>query len=205
MTACPLPRPTIQPHHVGPAAEAPPLYRGKRSLDCVLALVLLPLALPIVATLWAHARLRSGPGFVAVRYVGQGGREFSGLEIAASAGCTPVSHPARRWTEGARVAARFRSPTGLSALPLLLNVLRGEMSLVGPQPVTRAELARYGLARGAYLGQRPGLTGPWQIFGHDRDAFGERIDFDLRYSCGASLWGDLILLAHALGRQARVG
>ncbi len=77
---------------------------------------------------------------------------------------------------------RFLRATRLDELPQLVNVLRGEMSLVGPRPVTAEEIWRYGPAAAAVLSLRPGMTGPWQILGRRRVGYDQRVGLDLGYS-----------------------
>ena len=89
---------------------------------------------------------------------------------------------------------RFLRRTSLDELPQLLNVLRGEMSLVGPRPVVMDELDRYGEARIYYLQVRPGLTGLWQISGRNDVDYGRRVSLDTWYVRNWTLWYDLVIL-----------
>ncbi len=75
----------------------------------------------------------------------------------------------------------FLRRTSLDELPQLFNVLRGEMSLVGPRPITVAELPRYGQVRWHYLSVRPGMTGLWQVSGRNDVSYDERVELDRRY------------------------
>ena len=84
--------------------------------------------------------------------------------------------------------------TSLDELPQLLNVVRGDMALVGPRPITVQELTRYGYVRWHYLAVRPGMTGLWQISGRNRTTYEERVDFDRSYVEQRSLWMDLRIL-----------
>jgi lipopolysaccharide/colanic/teichoic acid biosynthesis glycosyltransferase len=89
---------------------------------------------------------------------------------------------------------RFLRKSSLDELPQLLNVLRGEMSLVGPRPITVAELTRYGRVRWHYLSVRPGLTGLWQVSGRNNTTYEERVALDQRYVEQRSLWLDACIL-----------
>lgn len=80
---------------------------------------------------------------------------------------TPIGHFLRR--------------TSLDELPQLFNVLRGEMSLVGPRPITLAELPRYGQVRWHYLSVRPGMTGLWQVSGRNDTTYDERVELDREF------------------------
>ena len=88
----------------------------------------------------------------------------------------------------------FLRRTSLDELPQLLNVLRGEMSLVGPRPITLAELTRYGRVRWHYLSVRPGITGLWQVSGRNNTTYEERVALDRRYVEQRSVWLDLSIL-----------
>jgi lipopolysaccharide/colanic/teichoic acid biosynthesis glycosyltransferase len=85
--------------------------------------------------------------------------------------------------------------TSLDELPQLWNVLRGDMSLVGPRPVTRAELERYGSAASDYVSVRPGLTGLWQVEGRNALTYEERVAMDRRYARKLTFRQDLRILA----------
>ncbi|HZR35825.1 MAG TPA: sugar transferase [Nevskia sp.] len=88
----------------------------------------------------------------------------------------------------------FLRRTSLDELPQLWNVLKGEMSLVGPRPIVRDELSRYGRAARYYLSLKPGLTGVWQISGRNDTEYRRRVAMDRYYACTASLTTDLIVL-----------
>jgi exopolysaccharide production protein ExoY len=90
---------------------------------------------------------------------------------------------------------KFLRKTSLDELPQLWNVLRGEMSLVGPRPVVRAELRKYGRAARYYLAVKPGITGIWQISGRNDTNYRRRVAMDRYYTSVASLGTDLVVLA----------
>ena len=71
--------------------------------------------------------------------------------------------------------------TSLDELPQLLNVVRGDMVLVGPRPITVQELTRYGRVRWHYLAVKPGMTGLWQVSGRNKTTYEERVEFDRTY------------------------
>jgi lipopolysaccharide/colanic/teichoic acid biosynthesis glycosyltransferase len=89
---------------------------------------------------------------------------------------------------------RFLRCTSLDELPQLLNVVRGEMNLVGPRPITVAELARYGRTRWHYLSVRPGITGLWQVSGRNNTTYDERVALDRCYVEKRSFWFDIGIL-----------
>jgi exopolysaccharide production protein ExoY len=93
---------------------------------------------------------------------------------------TPIGHLLRR--------------TSLDELPQLFNVLRGEMALVGPRPITVPELERYGVARWHYLNVMPGMTGLWQVSGRNDVSYEERVQLDRSYVEQRGLWADMGIL-----------
>ena len=89
---------------------------------------------------------------------------------------------------------RFLRRTSLDELPQLWNVMRGEMSLVGPRPVVREELFRYGRNVRAYLSTKPGITGLWQVKGRNDTDYRRRVVLDTYYVRNQSLLLDLYIL-----------
>ena len=92
----------------------------------------------------------------------------------------------------------FLRKTSLDELPQLFNVLRGEMALVGPRPITVMELTRYGYVRWHYLAVRPGMTGLWQVSGRNRTTYEQRVNFDRSYVEQRSLWLDMSILVRTV-------
>lgn len=88
----------------------------------------------------------------------------------------------------------FLRRTSLDELPQLFNVIRGEMSLVGPRPITVGELTRYGRIRWHYLSVRPGMTGLWQVSGRNDTTYDERVALDRRYVESRSFGMDVSIL-----------
>jgi lipopolysaccharide/colanic/teichoic acid biosynthesis glycosyltransferase len=89
---------------------------------------------------------------------------------------------------------RFLRCTSLDELPQLVNVVLGDMSLVGPRPVTDSELHHYGSALADYMSVRPGITGLWQISGRNGVSYDRRVALDQSYVETLSIWRDLIIL-----------
>ncbi len=195
------------------------LYRlaGKRILDLALALLMLPLLLPVMALIALAVRSDGGPAFFVQDRVGRGGRVFRCLKFRtmipdaeAELARLCAADPARaaEWARDQKLrddpritrAGRFLRQTSLDELPQILNVLKGEMSLVGPRPFLVDQAALYAAAGGrAYLRLRPGITGPWQIEGRGRTSFVERIRYDDLYFARLSLGYDLALMWRTLG------
>ena len=169
----------------------------ERAIDVAGAAALLLLVAPTFALVFLLVRADGGPAFVARRRVGRGGREFGHLAFRAP-----------EEADGQRLACLGQALrwTGLDELPQLLNVLRGDMSLVGPRPVAREELGRsHALFGGeaAYLSVRPGLVGPCQVCGRGDLGARERVALEVAYAQRPSLRGDLAILAKALGAVVR--
>jgi lipopolysaccharide/colanic/teichoic acid biosynthesis glycosyltransferase len=95
---------------------------------------------------------------------------------------------------------RFLRKTSLDELPQLWNVLRGEMSLVGPRPYLPRESEEIGVTQAEILRVPPGITGPWQVAGRNLTLFSDRVNMDAVYIRDWSMWLDIVLLA----RTARV-
>jgi len=93
---------------------------------------------------------------------------------------------------------RWLRKTSLDELPQLWNILRGEMSLVGPRPIVEAEIKRYGESYGLYTRVVPGLTGLWQISGRNNTTYAERVRLDGYYVRNWSPWFDLYILARTV-------
>lgn len=88
----------------------------------------------------------------------------------------------------------FLRKTSLDELPQLWNVLKGEMSLVGPRPIVQAEVPRYGKYITEYYSVLPGITGMWQTSGRSDISYPERVQMDNWYVHNRTLWLDLVLL-----------
>jgi exopolysaccharide biosynthesis polyprenyl glycosylphosphotransferase len=95
-----------------------------------------------------------------------------------------------------RVSAlgHFLRRTSLDELPQLVNILRGDISLVGPRPVVEEELKKYGTGRSTLLSLRPGLTGLWQVSGRNDISYEERVKLDIYYIENWSLWLDIRII-----------
>jgi exopolysaccharide production protein ExoY len=88
--------------------------------------------------------------------------------------------------------------SSLDELPQLINVLRGEMSCVGPRPVVPDELQRYGTCAIDYLQTRPGVTGLWQVTGRDAIDYPSRVSIDSSYVRNWSIWADVVILVRTI-------
>ena len=186
---------------------------AKRALDIAGAgALLLLLALPMLV-IAALVRADGGPALFSHARVGRGGRQFGCLKfrsmvvdsearlaalLAADEAAREEWVATRKLRHDPRVTriGRFLRATSLDELPQLINVLKGEMSLVGPRPVQAAELATYyGAAAEHYQLVRPGITGPWQISGRSDTGYDRRVALDVAYATQPSLLEDLRILA----------
>ena len=94
---------------------------------------------------------------------------------------------------------RFLRRSSLDELPQFLNVLKGEMSVVGPRPIVKAELDRYGISMDEVISVRPGLTGLWQVSGRNNLSYEKRVKIDLFYARNRSLRLDLEIVLLTVG------
>lgn len=85
----------------------------------------------------------------------------------------------------------FLRKTSLDELPQMINILKGDMSFVGPRPVIDGEIEKYGENKGKFLSVKPGLTGYWQVHGRSNTTYEERINMELYYVDNCSLWLDI--------------
>jgi undecaprenyl-phosphate galactose phosphotransferase len=93
---------------------------------------------------------------------------------------------------------QFLRKTSLDELPQLVNVIIGDMSLVGPRPIVADEMARYGEVLPLYLSVRPGLTGLWQTSGRSDCTYAERVALDEQYVRTWSLWNDMVIILRTI-------
>ena len=185
---------------------------AKRALDILGAGVGLLLLGPLFLVLAFLVRADGGAAFYSHPRVGRGGKMFGCLKfrsmvidsqarLEALLERDPAARAeweaTRKLKNDPRVTriGRFLRSTSLDELPQLFNVLRGEMSLVGPRPVQQSELERfYGAAATHYMAVRPGITGLWQVSGRSETSYDTRVALDVAYVSSQSLWADIIIL-----------
>ena len=196
----------------------------RRALDVFVAVHLMALAAPFLAIGMAAVWWSGGrPIFFGHERVGRGGRPFlcwklRTMETGAEARLEEDAELKRRYLEDGfklpdRDDPRLLAGTGwlrrshVDELPQLLNVLKGDMSLVGPRPLVKDEVALYGEGRWALLSRRPGITGAWAALGANRPPYPERAEIELEYMRRANLRVDLMILLRTarvvLGRWTR--
>ena len=188
------------------------VLRWKRTLDIVVVLLALPLLIPLVIVVAVLIRVVSaGPVLFKQERVGYLGRRFLCFKFRTMfVGADAVVHEGhlrhlmnsntpmtKMDSEGdPRIIpfGRLLRASGLDELPQLINVLRGEMSLVGPRPCLPYEYDKYLPWQKERFTSVPGLTGLWQVSGKNRTTFVEMIQLDIRYARERSLWFDVFIL-----------
>ncbi|MDB5968935.1 MAG: exopolysaccharide biosynthesis polyprenyl glycosylphosphotransferase [Hydrocarboniphaga sp.] len=185
--------------------------RFKRSFDWLGSLILALVFAPIILCIVLAVRRSGGPVFFPHERVGLNGRSFrcykfrtmvpnadERLEelLNSDDALAAEWQEIRKLRNDPRVTpiGRFLRKTSLDELPQIWNVLRGDMSLVGPRPIVRDELRLYGRNLGIYLGSKPGLTGLWQVTGRSDACYRRRVAMDVYYSRNKSLLLDFSIL-----------
>lgn len=189
--------------------------RVKFVSDIIMASILVFLLFPVfILFSWLISR-DGGPVIFRHRRVGQGGRAFDCFKFRTMVPNAQQvleahlrEHPedAAEWQEHFKLRndprvtpiGRFLRSTSLDELPQLINVLRGDMSLVGPRPVTDEELSYYGRDVMFYFQTRPGITGLWQVSGRSDTSYAQRVMFDTWYVKNWTLWHDIAILAKTI-------
>jgi len=187
-------------------------YSLKRLFDVVSASLLLVLVAPLLILAALAIRLQDGEKAIyAQTRFGLNGRAFQCLKLrsmvpnaAEKLQALLESDPeaSREWeltqklTNDPRVTriGKFIRATSIDELPQLINIIRGDMSMVGPRPIQFSEFAKYGDDLAHYCSVRPGLTGLWQVSGRSNIGYPERVAMDKRYVQTRSFWGDLKII-----------
>ncbi len=189
----------------------------KRGGDIVFSLLVLGLGSPLFLLLAVLVKLSSrGSVFYCQRRIGRGYKGFGCLKfrtmrrdadrvLAAMLEADPKlraeferDHKLKR---DPRITplGKFLRRSSLDELPQFINVLRGEMSVVGPRPIVWDELRRYGRNMDEVLSVRPGLTGLWQVSGRNNLTYRTRVRLDLTYVRNRSFWLDLGIVLRTIG------
>jgi Undecaprenyl-phosphate galactose phosphotransferase WbaP len=183
------------------------LIDGLVTLMCGLAV------LPVIVAIALAIRLTSrGPAFYCQDRIGKGGRPFKAWKFRTMSERSDEvlrdwlrNDPELRkeWQENYKLkndprvtrVGRFLRSTSLDELPQLWNVLRGEMSLVGPRPIVKAEAERYGDQLSLLARVKPGISGLWQVSGRSDTTYADRVRLDMYYIRNWSVWLDIFILA----------
>ncbi len=180
----------------------------KRLIDLVVSFSVLLVSLPILAIAAAAIKLEShGPVLFRQVRVGYNGRLFTLYKFRTMVenaeqlkqdlmGLNELTGPVFKIRNDPRITrvGRFLRKTSIDELPQLLNVLKGEMSLVGPRPPLPSEVGQYNLGDRRRLSMRPGITGIWQVSGRNSVPFDQWMAMDKEYIDNWSLWLDIKLL-----------
>ncbi|PWJ22173.1 sugar transferase [Jannaschia seohaensis] len=184
----------------------------KSFFDRLVAVIALLILFPLMATVAVAILISDGrPIFFGHARVGRYGRVFHCLKFRTMVrdaedrlqtllASDPVAR--REWESHRKLRHDPRVlPFGgllrklsIDELPQFLNVLRGDMSLVGPRPITAEELGGYGANAAAYMSVRPGVTGLWQVSGRSGLEFSDRVRLDMAYVATRSFLGDLRII-----------
>jgi lipopolysaccharide/colanic/teichoic acid biosynthesis glycosyltransferase len=189
----------------------------KRSGDLAFSLAVLALGSPLLLLLAGLVALSSpGPVFYVQRRIGRGYKEFGcikfrtmrpdadrilGRVLAQSPELRAEFSKDFKLKSDPRITriGRFLRRSSLDELPQFLNVLKGDMSVVGPRPIVREEVERYGRHMDEVLAVRPGLTGIWQVSGRNNLSYPIRVKMDVSYARRRSVLMDLAIILCTVG------
>lgn len=214
-TVLPRAQPQVWQAPARTAARFAPRSRAylplKRLLDIAGALAIGLVFSPLLLVIFVRMGVEDGPILFRHRRIGQGGRTFECLKFRTMVpNAEQILHdllerdPAARaeWLRDHKLRCdprvtrlgQFLRKTSLDELPQLWNVLRGEMSLVGPRPIVKEEMLRYGRYLPAYMAGKPGITGLWQVTGRNDTHYRRRVVMDTYYARKQTLLMDLRIL-----------
>ena len=188
-----------------------PARLTKRLFDTLTATLLMVLLAPVMLIIATALKLEGGSIFFAHQRVGKNGRKFNCYKFRSmvpnaeqqlqkllqnNPALQAEWHKERKLKDDPRISklGEFLRSTSLDELPQLFNVLKSDMSLVGPRPIVQDELQKYGLEKSYYLMVRPGMTGLWQVSGRNDVDYETRVYLDAWYVKNWSLWYDLAIL-----------
>jgi undecaprenyl-phosphate galactose phosphotransferase len=183
----------------------------KRFVDVLMAGVGLIVTFPLLVLIGMAVSRDGGPVFYGHGRVGRHGRKFNCYKfrtMATDGDALLRKHlsenpdAAAEWSKTHKLfydprvtrIGRMLRKTSLDELPQLINIIKGDMSVVGPRPVTEAELRDFGETRDYYLKMRPGVTGLWQISGRSSTTYERRIYLDGWYARNWSFWHDMAII-----------
>ncbi|MGD1070145.1 MAG: undecaprenyl-phosphate galactose phosphotransferase WbaP [Bryobacteraceae bacterium] len=189
---------------------------AKRAMDCLVSLVLIVLLAPLFALIAIAIKLTSkGPVFYGHLRQGRHGQPFRALKFRTMVSGADrvladylVSHTeyVPEWQRNHKLKndpritriGKWLRRASLDELPQLINVLLGQMSLVGPRPIVREEIPKYGRGYELYTRVFPGITGLWQVSGRNNTTYEERVAYDEHYVHNWSVWLDLYILVRTV-------
>jgi len=188
---------------------------AKRTLDIAGSLAIGLVFSPLILMIALRMRMEGGPVVFRHRRIGRGGKPFDCLKFRTMVpNAEQILHDLldknpeakaewlrdHKLKDDPRVTrmGRFLRKTSLDELPQLWNVLRGEMSLVGPRPIVKEEMLRYGRYLRAYMAAKPGVTGLWQVSGRNDTDYRRRVVMDTLYVRKRTILMDLKILARTV-------
>lgn len=185
---------------------------SKRALDILIAATALVFLAPLMILVALLIRMGDrGPAIFAHTRIGRGGAAFkcykfrsmvTDADARLKALLAEDPEAAAEWARDQKLRCdpritpigAFLRKTSLDELPQLFNVLKGEMSIVGPRPIVLSEVARYGDSFADYAGVNPGITGLWQVSGRSDTTYAERVALDRRYARTWTVLGDVMII-----------
>lgn len=196
-------------------SELPVARAAKLAMDMLAAGLLVAVLAPAMALVALAIKRDGGPVFFAQKRIGMGGRTFGCLKFRTMVMNGDevlrrhLEADPRAATEWANAQKLRKDPrvtgighllrlTSLDELPQLFNVLRGDMSLVGPRPIVEKEIPRYRDDFAWYCAVRPGLTGLWQVSGRSDTSYARKVHLDSWYVRNWTLWDDIVILAKTI-------
>ena len=213
-TLLPSSRPEVARQPARSTQAAAPLSldsAAKRTLDIAGSLAIGLVFSPLILVIALRMRMEGGPVLFRHQRIGRGGKPFDCLKFRTMVPNAEQilrdlleKNPAAKaeWLRDHKLkndprvtrVGRFLRKTSLDELPQLWNVLRGEMSLVGPRPIVREEMLRYGRYLRRYVAAKPGVTGLWQVMGRNDTDYRRRVVMDTYYVRKRTILMDLRIL-----------
>ncbi|WP_352507538.1 sugar transferase [Mesorhizobium sp. M0048] len=191
-------------------------------MDLVVAIMALVIAAPVMIVVALLIRVTAGgPAVFSHSRVGFGGKPFNCYKfrsmvanseevlkayLKANPGVVLEWEETHKIRDDPRVTflGWMLRKSSLDELPQLFNIIRGDMSCVGPRPIVNDELKRYGDHLGEYLRTRPGLTGLWQVSGRSSMDYANRVALDSQYVRNWSVWVDVVILFRTVFAVIRI-
>lgn len=185
---------------------------AKRAFDITAGVALIVALFPVMVLIATAVRSDGGPAIYRHTRIGKNGKRFGCLKfrsMVTNSSEVLAMHLSENpdamleWTETRKLTndpritriGRILRKTSLDELPQLINVIRGDMSIVGPRPITEEEMAMYGDRLGLYLSTVPGMTGSWQVSGRSNTSYSRRVELDSEYALRAGMHTDVAILA----------
>lgn len=185
----------------------------KRGTDILIASLALLFLFPAMIIIALIIRITDrGPILFRHKRIGRNGKEFKCIKFRSMSVDAEAQLPRilsscekarEQWSANQKIDddprvtkfGKFLRKSSLDEIPQLLNVIRGDMSIVGPRPIVRSEAEKYGEFFPYYCQVRPGLTGLWQVSGRSGTTYDDRVQLDVKYVSEWSYWGDIKIMA----------